>query len=96
MSCTCDLMVAVTYAQSPQSVIFKIVCRSFMTIGADISFLSCFASEREYVFPPLTYLQPTGRPKEVVSITPSSSDGASASEQSETLVFQIVEVEPVM
>ena len=29
--------------------------------GADISFLSAFPGEREYLFPPLTYLQPTGK-----------------------------------
>ena len=33
--------------------------------GADIAFLSAFPAEREVLFPPLTYLQPTGR-KEVL------------------------------
>ena len=29
--------------------------------GADVGFLSCFPAEEESLFPPLTYLQPTGR-----------------------------------
>ena len=32
-----------------------------MERGADISFLSAFPGEREYLFPPLTYLQPTSK-----------------------------------
>ena len=36
-----------------------------MNRGADVSFLSAFPNEKEYLYPPLTYLKPTGR-KEVV------------------------------
>ena len=32
-----------------------------MERGADIAFLSAFPGEREVLFPPLTYLKPTGR-----------------------------------
>ena len=34
--------------------------------GASIRFLSAFPAEREYLYPPLSYLQPTGRREEVV------------------------------
>ena len=53
--------------------------QSFMQRGADLTFLSAFPAEREYLFPPLTYLQPTGKVVEVVQ-------GGS--------IFTVVEVEP--
>ena len=31
-----------------------------MNLGCDLSELSCFPHEKEYLYPPLTYLQPTG------------------------------------
>ena len=40
---------------------FKFETKDFMSRGADISFLSAFPAEREYLYPPLTYLRPTGR-----------------------------------
>ena len=88
MSTTTDLSVAVCYGQSPRSLVFKIVTKGFMTRGADIGFLSAFPSEHEYLFPPLTYLQPTDRPSELVRVTPKG--------ESEPLEFRVVEVEPVM
>ena len=41
------------------SVLFKIVVDNFLHCGADISFLSCFPTEAEWLFPPNTYLLPT-------------------------------------
>ena len=32
----------------------------YMVRGPDISFLSAFPAEKEFLFPPLTYLEPTG------------------------------------
>ena len=32
---------------------------------AHLTFLSCFPGEREYLFPPLTYMQPMGEPQEL-------------------------------
>jgi hypothetical protein len=61
MSTTTDLRVAVRYALSRHSVLLRIVARSFMSIGADVQWLSAFQGEAEVLFPPLTYLQPTGR-----------------------------------
>jgi len=44
--------------------------------GADISWLSAFPGEKEVLFPPLTYLKPTGRAEvvgqcTVVEVTPT-------------------------
>ena len=61
MSTTSDLNVAVRYCISPQSLIFKIVSTNFMTMGADVQWLSAFPGEAEILYPPLTYLKPTGR-----------------------------------
>jgi len=61
MSTTSDPTVAVRYALGDSSLLFKLRADSFMDRGADIAFLSAFPSEREYVYPPLTYLKPTGK-----------------------------------
>ena len=66
MSTTSDLSVAVRYCISQQSLIFKIVSTSFMTMGADVQWLSAFPAEAEILYPPLTYLKPTGRTQVVV------------------------------
>ena len=60
MSTTTDLKVAVQYAASPMSLLFKIKTTSFMQRGADIMYLSAFPHELELIYPPLTYLRPTG------------------------------------
>ena len=52
--------VAMRYSASPQAVILRLRTEDFMTRGPDISFLSAFPGEDEYLFPPLTYLSPTG------------------------------------
>ena len=38
---------------------------SFISRGPDISFLSAFPAEREFLFPPLTYLAPTGNVEKI-------------------------------
>ena len=60
MSATAELAVAARYAVSPFSLVFKIVTKSFMERGVDLSYLSCFPEEKEHLFAPLTYLRPTG------------------------------------
>ena len=78
MSTTRDLNVAVRYCLSKQSLLFKIVSPGFMTMGADVQWLSAFPGEAEILYPPLTYLQPTGRsqvdfcpPEVLLRIVPS-------------------------
>ena len=60
MSATTDLRIAMRYALSSHSLLFKIVTHSFMERGVDLSYLSCFPEESEHLFAPLTYLRPTG------------------------------------
>jgi hypothetical protein len=61
MSTTSDLNVAVRYSISPHSLLFKIAPTSFMTMGASVQWLSAFPGEAEILYPPLTYLRPSGR-----------------------------------
>ena len=51
-----------------------------MERGVDLSFLSCFPAEAEHLFPPLTYLCPTGNTQRV-----ALADGSEV---------EVVEVEP--
>lgn len=60
MSTTTDLAIAVKYAASPASLLLKIKTKSFMQRGADLTYLSAFPGEAELLYPPLTYLRPTG------------------------------------
>ena len=39
--------------------LLRLRTKNFMTRGPDISFLSAFPAESEFLFPPLTYLAPT-------------------------------------
>ncbi len=81
MSTTTDLKVAVLYSLSQHSLLFKIVARNFLSTGADLDWLSAFPNEAEMVYPPLTYLEPTGRIQEVSEVR----DG-------QLLQFTVVEV----
>ena len=47
MSTTTDLSVAISYSLSRSSLLFKIVTKSFLQRGADLTFLSAFPAERE-------------------------------------------------
>mmetsp|Transcript_28835 Transcript_28835/g.78720 ORF Transcript_28835/g.78720 Transcript_28835/m.78720 type:complete len:123 (+) Transcript_28835:135-503(+) len=61
MSTTSNLAVAVQYSLSPSSLILKLKTNSFMERGANLSWVSAFPAEAEVLFPPLTFLHPTGR-----------------------------------
>ena len=82
---TTDLAVALQYSTSQASLLFKIKTKSFMQRGADLSYLSAFPGERELLYPPLTFLQPTGKTMDYVV---EAADGAPAAK------YTIVEVEP--
>jgi hypothetical protein len=84
MSTTTAVEVAVRYSLSERSLLFKILVPSFMATGADIQWLSAFPGEAEMLYPPLTYLCPTGRTEDVTVDRP---DG-------QTLRFHVVEVTP--
>jgi len=65
MSTTTQLKVALQYAEAQHSLLLKLKTDSFMGRGASIQFLSCFPGEAEVLFPPLTYLKPTGKREEL-------------------------------
>ena len=90
MSTTPDMAIAITYGASKSSLLFKILCSSFMNMGADISYLSAFPNEKEILFPPLTYLRPTGRVETV------RLDVGAIYDASPAMAFTVVEVEPQM
>ena len=69
MSTTYTLKIAIHYAMKGEAnTIFKIVTTSFMDRGANIAFLSTYPKEEEYLYPPLTFLSPTGRTQRIGSI----------------------------
>ena len=61
MSTTTELKVALEYSEASSSLLFKLRTESFMGRGARIQFLSAFPGEAEVLFPPLTYMKPTGK-----------------------------------
>lgn len=85
MSTTTDLKVAIEYSKSASSLLFKIATKSFLERGADLSFLSAFPGEAEYLLPPLTCLRPTKRTQKV---TVQTAPG-------KTSTYTVVEVEPL-
>ena len=58
MSTTSSLSVVAGYAASSSPLLLRIKVDSPMELGADIRWLSLFPSEREVLFPPLTFLKP--------------------------------------
>ena len=75
--------VTILLVLSWKELIFKLKSESFMDRGADISWLSAFPAEAENLYPPLTYLRPTGR-REVVKATSAGR----------AVEFEVVEVTP--
>ena len=54
------------FAAGSLPLVFRVVSKCPMDQGADISFLSVFPSEEEYVYPPLTYLRATDIKMEII------------------------------
>ena len=82
MSTTASLEVAMKYSAGAGALLLRIQTESFMERAPDISFLSAFPEEREFLYPPLTYLKPQGKPETltvddavytVVTVTPAMS-----------------------
>ncbi len=63
MSTTRDLKIAVEYSKSSEgnALLLKFRVDNIKQFGADVSWLSAFPQEEEILYPPLTFLQPTGR-----------------------------------
>eukprot|EP00966_Prymnesium_polylepis_P151910 3509245-Prymnesium_polylepis.1 len=65
MSTTSSLKVAMRFSASAgQSVLLRLRTNSFIQ-RSQIRFLSVYPEENEYLFPPLTYLQPDGEPQKL-------------------------------
>jgi hypothetical protein len=86
MSTTSDISVAVQYSMSSNSLLFKISVPDFMSMGADLQWLSAFPGEKEFLYPPLTYLKPTKRVDPPVTVERGG----------QTVKFTVVEVVPVI
>ena len=65
LSCTPDLKTAARFAAGREALLFLVTAKSFMQRGAALDFLSCMPDESEVVYPPCTYLKPTGRKQRV-------------------------------
>ena len=65
MSTTTSLEVALRYGASETPVLMQLKAGSFMNMGVDVGFLSAFADECERLYPPLTFLEPKGKPRHV-------------------------------
>ena len=64
MSSTGDLRVALQYSQGPEGTINTLLLlrtENFMDRGVDLEWLSAFPHEKEYLYPPLSYLKPIRR-----------------------------------
>ena len=61
MSTTSDLEVAVRYARSRSSLMFKLRTNSFIERGASLSYLSAFPAEEEFVYREFTNRMPAQR-----------------------------------
>ena len=83
MSTTADLSVAVRYSLSHHSLLLKIVVPDFMSLGAELQWLSVFPAEAEVLYPPLTYLRPTGK-----------ADHVTVDRDGVQINFTVVEVTP--
>lgn len=88
MSTTTDPKVAIGYALGQNSLLFKVRTDGFMDCGADVDFLSAFPNEKEVLYPPLTYLKPTGRREHVEVEAQLGGDGEQVS-----TVMTVIEVE---
>ena len=69
MSTTTNINIAARYARAGRdnhSLVFRLRSSTFMNLGCDLMAFSAFPHEKEALYPPLTYLQPTGKPHQLV------------------------------
>lgn len=81
LSTSTNFAVGAKYSLSGKSLLFRLTIENHMQYGAEINWLSAFPREEEVLYPPLTFLQPTGRTQvvtfksghtfEVVEVRPS-------------------------
>jgi len=68
MSTTENKEVALQYSNSVCPLLFKFKAKG-LSMGVDISYLSVYPKEREVLYPPLTYLMPSGETEMEGNIT---------------------------
>ena len=71
--------------------LLKMTTRTFIERGADLAYLSCYPSEAEVLFPPLTYLRPTGRATKLTSEELRAEVGAEADPSSHSHTKEALE-----
>eukprot|EP00662_Eupelagonemidae_sp_cell21_P029321 gene29321-biopygen100470 len=76
MSTTRRKELAFHYSKSTNGLVFEVVADSFMQRGANIAFLSIFPIEKEFLYPPGTYLKPKGTRYCPVSLRDTAAAGA--------------------
>jgi len=82
MSTTTSLKVAMTYSASAEgALLMRILSKNFQARGSNIAFLSAFPGEAEFLFPPLTFLQPKGKPRTL---------------QVSGVTFTVIDIEPTL
>ena len=78
MSTSAKKEVALAYAESKCGLLFQYKTRG-LGRGVPLRFLSCYPKEEEFLYPPMTYLQPEDVVKDeindvvVVNVTPQMS-----------------------
>ena len=75
MSTTAELWVALKYSQGPAGTINTLLwlrTENFMDRGVDLAWLSAFPHEKEYLYPPLSYLKPIHKEPIVLQIGSST------------------------
>lgn len=75
MSTTAELRVALQYSQGPADTINTLLwlrTENFMDRGVDLEWLSAFPHEKEYLYPPLSYLKPIQKEPTVLQIGSST------------------------
>jgi len=80
MSTTSSLKVAMQYSASEASLLLRLRAKNFMVRGPDVSFLSAFPGEQEFLFPPLTYLEPVADATQTLRVDDAT--------------FTVIDVEP--
>ena len=65
LSTTTSLATAAGFAAARNALVQVITTKTFMQRGADLAWLSTAPHEQEYLYPPCTYLKPTGRVQRV-------------------------------
>eukprot|EP00662_Eupelagonemidae_sp_cell21_P057706 gene57706-biopygen6140 len=75
MSTTLRKDLAFHYSKSTNGLVFQVNARNFMSRGANLEFLSIFPNEKEYLYPPGTFMFPQSIKEETLGSPPDVSCG---------------------